>query len=229
MALIKFGSLITSGSGKLGGHTVQHSRGGFQLKTTGRPLHRPSASQLNIRSINHQIHSAWKSLTDNERKIWNQVAHPSLSGASLFYRYNYNYLSYGLPVVTDPYSYEKIVLGPELIDNPDFISSAGWVFLSGWSYSPGKVIVNSSDYSSMYQANKINLGFSYLVHVILKHVSGQIYVNFGGGDDKLPGFSSSGEFYRIYTCLSNSNSQVYFASYPAFIGEVYLFSLKQLL
>jgi hypothetical protein len=229
MALIKFGSLITSGSGKLGGHTVQHSRGGFQLKTTGRPLHRPSASQLNIRSINHQIHSAWKSLTDNERKIWDQVAHPSLSGASLFYRYNYNYLSYGLPVVTDPYSYEKIVLGPELVPNPFFNSSSGWSLLSGYSVPNIGLSIAASSASFCYGSVSTAFNTNYLLSVHVDNCSAAGLVCYYGASLGVISFNTSGVFYSRFNRGSYMDYYIYFENFvpvTAFISKV---SLREIL
>ena len=71
MAILKFGAIVTEGSGSLGGHTIQNSKGGMQIRNKPIPHGNPSASQTLIRSINPQIQAGWRALTDAQQKIWN--------------------------------------------------------------------------------------------------------------------------------------------------------------
>lgn len=138
MALVKFGSFITSGSGKLGGHTIQKSKGGMQLKNKGQPLANPSQLQIRIRSINKQLQSGWRLLSEDQRKLWNNFPGIEISGHSLWMKYNFGYLFDNLPVITNPYDYKSVRLGPELCRDPNIINPFDWSFFPNTVFSnPG--------------------------------------------------------------------------------------------
>ena len=125
MALLKFGSIITEGSGSLGGHTIQHSKGGMQLRTKPIPHGNPSASQTLIRSINQQLQAGWRALTPSQQKIWNdwpvthgiqaqRMPHNPISGHSLWMQFNFYNLFNGDPLQLLPYAPAPI---PNLISS----------------------------------------------------------------------------------------------------------------
>ena len=119
--LIKCGAIVTECSGSLGGHTLQHSKGGNQLRTKPIPRGNPSASQYAIRSINPVLQAGWRQLTDSQRNIWDSYAqdygitnahgdHRPLSGHSYWMQYNffrlYNSFSIALTPPLRPFSNE---------------------------------------------------------------------------------------------------------------------------
>jgi len=145
---IKFGSLAVSGSGSLGGHTIQHSHGGCQLRNKPISSVPRSVAQSLIRSFNPLLQAGWRALSDSQRLIWNNYAlikpvfnlkddHLPLSGHSLWMKYQFGRLAEGLPFLSDPSGYKTQYLGPELIINGDFTSSAGWIIGAGWTISGG--------------------------------------------------------------------------------------------
>ncbi len=159
MALIKFGSLVTSGSGSLGGHTIQNSKGGCQLRTKPINKKKPSSAQSRIRSINSELQNAWRFLVPVVRDNWlryaaayqvpaKAVASGILSGHSLFMKYNYVYLAYCLPIQSNPYKAAIGPFGSELIVNGSFAGLSPWSAGAGFTYSPGKLTFDnvSSDY-----------------------------------------------------------------------------------
>lgn len=91
MALLKFGALVTGGSGSLGGHTIQHSKGGMQLRNKPVPRSAPTDAQRTIRLLMLEAQHAWLSLSDVQRSHWNQIAPHPLAGHSYFIK------TYALP------------------------------------------------------------------------------------------------------------------------------------
>lgn len=71
MAKIKFGMMMTDGSGKLGGQVFAKNRGGSYVRTKTTPLNPQTTAQMTIRGIFASISSAWSSLTDAQRSTWN--------------------------------------------------------------------------------------------------------------------------------------------------------------
>lgn len=133
----KFGALATGGSGSLSGQTLQNSRGGYQLRTKPVNKKQPSNSQRTIRTYNSIMHAGWKSLSDIERFRWMSYASENpvynrkgekhtLSGQSLWFKYQYSRMVLQIPFLSDPSKHALDPLGPELIANGDFSSSAGW-------------------------------------------------------------------------------------------------------
>jgi hypothetical protein len=144
----KFGSIITSGSGSLGGHTIQNSTGGLQLRT--KPICHKSCTpaQASIRSLNLQLQAGWRALTITQQKVWNDYAifqnitnksgdHHILSGHSLWMKYQYGRLLEELPFITTPNLYKTKYLSDELIINGGFNTPAGWNLSAPWSISGG--------------------------------------------------------------------------------------------
>ena len=70
---IKFGSLVVAGSGKIGGHVAAKNRGGAYLRTKVTPLNPNTAAQAGARSLLASLSTAWASLSDDQRKSWNDA------------------------------------------------------------------------------------------------------------------------------------------------------------
>lgn len=116
MAVIKFGSVVTGGRGSLGGSTIQPCHSGHIWRNKPTPTKSRTQAQSIIRGYNKTMQAGWRSLSDQDRKVWNDYTrakpvfnrsgekHP-LSGHSLWLKYQYTYLSVNLPFLSDPSGY----------------------------------------------------------------------------------------------------------------------------
>ena len=119
----KAGMIITEMSGSLGGHTIQNSKGGLQIRNKPIPSGQPSAAQSLIRSYNPILQAGWRALSRAQQDVWNQYAvthnitnkngdpHP-LSGHSLWMKYQFNQVYFLYPFLPVP---DYFHTGPELI------------------------------------------------------------------------------------------------------------------
>lgn len=71
---IRFGSIVTDGSGKLGGHVYSKNRGGNYVRTNRVPSNPRTAAQVLARSRFGQASSGWRSLTESQRAAWAEFA-----------------------------------------------------------------------------------------------------------------------------------------------------------
>jgi len=71
--LIKWGSIVVDGSGKLGGHIFSKSRGGNTIRTLARATNPQTIYQQLIRSRFTQLSQGWRDLTESERESWYQA------------------------------------------------------------------------------------------------------------------------------------------------------------
>lgn len=138
MAVIKFGSIVTDGAGSLGGSTIQKYSQGHIWRNKPNPIPSRSNAQYLIRSYNKKMQAGWRALSPGQRSIWNDFAHPSLSGHSLWLKYQYVYLSQGFSFQLDPSKAKLGPLGPEFILNGTFDNSDYWWVPVQWTISGGK-------------------------------------------------------------------------------------------
>ena len=100
MARVKFGAIITEASGSLGGHTIQHSKGGMQIRTKPKPTESFNNLQYQVRRKNPCLQYSWKALSAIQKTVWDRYAvdhdirskkgdHEILSGHSLWMKYQY--------------------------------------------------------------------------------------------------------------------------------------------
>jgi len=68
--LIKWGSIVVDGSGKLGGHVFSKSRGGNTVRTLARATNPQTTFQQIIRSRFTQLSQGWRDLSESERESW---------------------------------------------------------------------------------------------------------------------------------------------------------------
>lgn len=97
---ITFGALMTDGAGKLGGHTAQHGRAGTILRTIKQPRKSPTLGQSLRRQDTQVIAQSWRTLTENQRKSWNDNAPIGLSGFDFYMQTNLRLLALSLPLLS---------------------------------------------------------------------------------------------------------------------------------
>lgn len=68
---VKFGSIVTAGSGKIGGHVASRGRAGAYMRTKVTPTNRRTTAQQSVRNRLATIAAGWKALTDAQRNAWN--------------------------------------------------------------------------------------------------------------------------------------------------------------
>jgi hypothetical protein len=113
MARVKYASLVSDISGSIGSATFQKSLYGNTLRSKPRCRKSGSASQQGIRILMMQCHQAWRSLSDAQRRQWNQFINYSgasinrdravlLTGHALFLKYNFLRLFAHLAIMTNP-------------------------------------------------------------------------------------------------------------------------------
>lgn len=161
MAKLKFGALVTSGSGSLGGHTIQNSKGGPQLRTKPIARNMPSDSQRAIRSINPILQAGWKALTDSQRLVWNNFAKRPLCGHDLWMKYQFQYISRGAPFLQDPVEMGPPYYGSEQFTNPYFNGPSDWTFSTNLYYNINKATFNNLGTGQMYSNINLVAGNSY--------------------------------------------------------------------
>jgi len=71
--LIKFGSIVTRGSGKLGGHVYSTNRGGAYIRTNQTPSNPQTPFQQSGRAVFTELTQGWSALTQNERDSWSNA------------------------------------------------------------------------------------------------------------------------------------------------------------
>lgn len=97
---ITFGALITDGTGKLGGHAAQHGRAGAILRTIKQPSKSPTLGQSLRRQDTQVVAQSWRTLTESQRKSWNDNAPIGLSGFDFYMQINLRLLSISLPLLS---------------------------------------------------------------------------------------------------------------------------------
>ena len=106
MALIKTTAIVSEISGKINGTVFSKNRYGAYARTKVTPVNRNTNAQQGARGILTQVSQAWRGLTDNQRKGWDEGSKNftrtnvfgdirNLSGANLFSRLNANLLHLG--------------------------------------------------------------------------------------------------------------------------------------
>jgi len=67
----KFGAIIVDGRNKIGGHVASKNRAGSYLRTKVTPTNPGTTYQVNVRNRLAGISTAWRALTEAQRKAWN--------------------------------------------------------------------------------------------------------------------------------------------------------------
>jgi len=71
--LIKWGSIVVEGSGKLGGHVYYKGKGDSVIRTLARARNPQTRSQQTIKSRFTKLTQDWSNLTDDQRQSWNEA------------------------------------------------------------------------------------------------------------------------------------------------------------
>jgi len=71
--LIKWGSIVVEGSGKLGGHVFYKGKGDAVIRTLARARNPQTRSQQTIKSRFTKLTQDWSNLTDDQRQSWNEA------------------------------------------------------------------------------------------------------------------------------------------------------------
>lgn len=113
MARIKFSSIgITNIVGKAGGSVYSTNKGGAYFKNFVKPSNPKTAAQQNVRAVFGAIAAAWRTLTDAQRKGWQEAStnfpyidvfgdNKNLSGAGLHQKLNGNLSAANLLLIAD--------------------------------------------------------------------------------------------------------------------------------
>lgn len=136
----KFGSIISDGSGKLGGQVYTKNRSGNIIKTKVTPFNPASSAQSFVRNNKALVVSAWQGLSDTDRSLWIKFSefHPQkdrfgqihyLSGYGIFTKCNMVRLNLGYTLL-----YQPVELTPfdnwEVLDIQSFsLNPSIWLFL----------------------------------------------------------------------------------------------------
>jgi len=108
--LVKWGSIVVDGSGKLGGHVFSKSRGGNTMRTLGRSKNPQTVRQQFIRAQFTKFSQGWGALEEIERESWYKAESlfsrknrfgdvVFLSGKNLYNSVNVNRAQIGLGVL----------------------------------------------------------------------------------------------------------------------------------
>ena len=108
--LVKWGSIIVKGSGKLGGHVFSSGASGASVHTLARARNPQSRNQMAVRSRFTELTQSWRDLTENERESWYDAESSfsrvnrfgdvvTLSGKNLYESLNTNRQILGLSVI----------------------------------------------------------------------------------------------------------------------------------
>jgi photosystem II stability/assembly factor-like uncharacterized protein len=79
-----FGSIVVSGSGKLGGSAFSKGRHGISLKRRVVPIDRKSTAQSVVRSNMHSVSASWRALNESQRILWLTTTIDGLYGFALY-------------------------------------------------------------------------------------------------------------------------------------------------
>jgi len=107
--LVKWGSIIVKGSGKLGGHVFSGGPSGASVHTLAKARNPQTKYQMGIRSRFTQLTQGWRNLTETQRESWYDAVSSfsrvnrfgdvvTLSGKNLYESLNNNLLGIGASI-----------------------------------------------------------------------------------------------------------------------------------
>ena len=143
--LIKWGSIVVKGSGKLGGHVFSGGPGGASVHTLAKARNPQTKYQMAIRARFTLLSQGWRDLTESQRESWygaeSEFSRKNrfgdvvlLSGKNLFNALNAQRLIIGLPIeVIAPLPMET---ASNIIRTIVFDISAPFLFIGG-IFTPG--------------------------------------------------------------------------------------------
>lgn len=132
---IKFGALVTEGSGRLGGQVVQGMASGSVLRSRSIKSYQPTLLQVSERQKFYTVTKYWKHLTEAQRTAWESAKIYPQSGFERFTSINIQRLVNGMALSSWPTS----------IIAPPYSNSIGTVWAPNYSYSTA-LLWNSISY-----------------------------------------------------------------------------------
>jgi hypothetical protein len=113
MARVKFGSLVSSIEGQLGGSVFQKNVSGYSVRQQGGTVNRNTFSMNQTRVVNGRLQNAWRSLSQSDQATWQAFANYNpvqqknnagkfINGQAAFLRINYYRLFAGFSILTIP-------------------------------------------------------------------------------------------------------------------------------
>lgn len=174
---IKFGSIVTDGSGKLGGHVYSKNRGGNYIRTNKVPSNPRTGAQILARSRFGQASAGWRALSENQRAAWAEFAvnnpysdslgdQRHLSASSAYTRSATNLMNVGKVPISTPLEVNEVMVFGSFTANFVDPSGADVVFgaLDIARVGNAKILVKASPpfpASQKYAANKMRIVGSY--------------------------------------------------------------------
>lgn len=161
---VKFGMIVTDGSGKLGGQVMSSNRGGKYIRTKVTPSNPQTVAQQNVRAIFSSLSTAWAGLTEAQRLSWNgAVADYSTtdifgdlknpSGFNLFMKLNGNLATIGVAPLSVAPSKDEVpytLLGSAVAD----VSSTTFILtFAGAEYDTTPVFITATPPLSAGKSN----------------------------------------------------------------------------
>jgi hypothetical protein len=148
--LIKWGSIVVKGSGKLGGHVYTTTRTGATVRTNGTVKNPRSQFQKAVRGEFSILTQNWRQLTNVQRQSWRQAEEGftrtnrfgdvvRLTGKNLYESLNYQRSIIGLvPLDIAP---EPIQLGINSITSVEFKIGDATIVIQGRFEAQGQYVV----------------------------------------------------------------------------------------
>ena len=163
--LIKWGSIVVEGSGKLGGHVFYKGKGDAVIRTLARARNPQTRSQQTIKSRFTKLTQDWSNLTDDQRQSWNEATSSFsrknrfgdtvlLTGKNL-----YNALNQQLLISEQPMLSFAPVPKPtpvNILQNVIFRVNAGLVILAGDFTNRGVYVIMSTGVVSKGSSESTN-------------------------------------------------------------------------
>jgi len=148
--LIKWGSIVVKGSGKLGGHVYSTTRTGATVRTNGNVKNPKSRFQELVRGEFTILTQNWRQLTNEQRNSWRNAEDAftrtnrfgdvvRLTGKNLYESLNFQRSVISLPPLL--FAPDPIQLGVNGIANVVFDVSASSIDITGTFEEQGKYVV----------------------------------------------------------------------------------------
>jgi len=139
--LIKWGSIVVKGSGKLGGHVFSGGPGGASVHTLAKARNPQTKYQMAIRARFNLLTQGWRDLTESQRESWygaeSEFSRTNrfgdtvfLSGKNLYNALNAQRLIIGLPILV--FAPLPTLLNENIVTAVSIEISTSKIFISGF-------------------------------------------------------------------------------------------------
>lgn len=238
---VKFGAIVVYGSGSVGGHSIQNSNGGAQMRTKPINKKQPTSAQSLIRSYNKHMQQGWRDLSNANRLEWNEYPKSHgvynkngdkhhLSGHSFWMKLQFVFISINLPFQVDVFKAVLDPFGAEMVVNGSFVDDSDWN-VGTWIVGAGEAV--SVDAANLLQSgfSDFIVGLSYRIEVTVSaFTSGSLRFAIG-----LTPFFVTQEICCLgisiidFTMPSNAGDFIIVQAQSDFVGSISNLSIKQIL